>query len=881
MTARLVNLILLATTLVGWQATAQPAPPQPAEQKEYNAAVQAFEDGLLKYARAEQEFTAFLEKWPNSPLKPSATLYLAQSKYHRADFVGSIKLLTEQLANAAGMADRYQFWIGENWFAAEDYDKAASAYADLLFLYRNSPLRFQASYNEALARRRLGRFADVISLLTNPAGAFRQTAELFPNHPLNSSGHLLLAECRLDLNDHIGAQNALNNLKGWELDDYQKWQRQYLLCRLPLVANDAISALNATTNLIRLAKTAGTEARAQTFQLQSGIFEHLRRLDEAVTVLTNNLVPGIPSRLKREALLKTVDLHIERNRYDDAIGALDAFSGANTNDPALPLAFRTVGELRLRQYHRLSGTNRLTAAATNELQKAVSALSKGLDVPGNRPGQSPFYRGWCHWHLGNYPAAAADFASAAEGLSQSERHAIAKFKLAECQLRQNDLTNAVSTLSEMVDQYRGSGRLRERLLDHALYKLLRAATEIGDLERAEESVQHILNWYPESFFGDRSLLFFGQALSQTGTPAKARESFERLIERFPKSKLIPQVQIALARTHEHERNWAAAAYQLQKWAGLFPKDPLLPDVEYERAWLTYQSGERGSAFQLFTNFIHRFPQHTNAPLAEKWVADYFFNQGNYVKAQERYQLLYENRPGSRLAYESRLAAGRAALAGGLINEATNQFHALIQDRTLPGDMKPEVLFAYGDSFSQMGDYGNAINAFREITNNVANRLTAYALGRIGDSHLQLSAQDPARLELAALAYHQCMHSPNAEAPARTLAEFGLAQVLERQQKEDDAIAHYSNILYKKKIREGERVNFSAIRQSGNAIARILENRGDFAEAIKIFERIKTEFPQLGPTLQPRINRARERLAKGQTPPLTRATPQLNLPPNGN
>ncbi|MGB0582884.1 MAG: tetratricopeptide repeat protein, partial [Limisphaerales bacterium] len=738
MTVKWVKSILFAISCIAWQATGQPVQTEPAEQKEFNAAVQAFEDGLLKYTRAEQEFDAFLKKWPKSVLKPPAALYLAQSKYHRADFVGAIEVLTKELPNAGRMADQYQFRIGENWFAAEDYEKAARAFADLLFLYRNSPLRFQASYNEALARRRLGHFADVIGLLVNPAGAFRQGADLFPNDPLNSSGYLLLAECRLDLNDHIGAQNALNNLKGWELDDYQKWQRQYLLCRLPLVADDAISALNATTNLIQLAQTAGSEAQAQTFQLQSGIFEHLRRLDEAVTVLTNNLRPGIPTRLRRDALLKTVDLHIERNRHDDAIAVLDGFSANNTNDPALPLAFRTVGELRLRQYHRLSGTNRLTAAATNELKRAAGALTKALEFSGNRLGQSAYYRGWCHWHLGNYPAAVGDFANAADRLPQSERHAIANFKLAECQLREHDLTNAVSTLSQMVDQYRGSGRLRERLLDHALYKLLRAATEIGDLERAEESVQHILNWYPESYFGDRSLLFFGQALNQKGTPGKARESFEQLINRFPTSKLIPQVQIALARTHEHERNWTAAAYQLQQWSGLFPNDPLLPDVEYERAWLTYQSGERGAAFQLFTNFIHRFSAHTNAPLAEKWVADYYFNQGNYVNAIERYQLLYENRGDSRLAFESRIAAGRAELAGGLVNEATNTFTLLIKNPSLPLDLQPEVWFALGDSFSQLGDHGNAINAFTQITNDLRNRLTAYALGRIGDSHLQLS-----------------------------------------------------------------------------------------------------------------------------------------------
>lgn len=883
--AKLFALFLFAALLPLHPLPAQvPGEIDAAEQREFDAAAQAFEDGLLNYARAEKEFTAFVAKWPESKLLQAANLYLAQSRYHRGNHIGAVELLTQKLPASGHWADQYQFWIGESWFAAEEFDKAANAFADLLIHYLNSDLRFRASYSEALARRRMNQFSDVISLLQNPAGPFSQIAALYPDNPLNSSGQLLLAEARLEINDHIGAQAAMNNLKGWELDPKQKWQRQYLLCRLALVAGEPIAALTATTNLVSLAEAAGiAEARAQTYHLQSGILEHLQRLDDAVAVLTNNLIPGTPVRLKREALLKVIDLHVERNQFTNAINTLDRFSRDNTNDPALPLAFRTVGELRLEQFHRLPPAGRTNTTATKLLSLATRDFSRALDFPRNRRGHSAFNRGWCHWHLGNWAGAAGDFSDAAENLALSERHAIAKFKLAEAQLRLNDPTNAVTNLRELVDLYRQSGRLRDGLLDQALYKLLRGAVAIGDLESAEDSAQHILNWYPESYFGDRSLFVFGQALNQRGHPSEARTAFQSLIERFPKSKLVPQVQIALARTYEQERNWSAAAFQLQNWTRRFPGDRQLPDVEYERAWLTYQSGAPDQAFQLYTNFIHRFPTHTNAPLAEKWVADYFFNQGSYVKAQERYQLLYEN-PNwgdTRLKYESRLAAGRAALAGGLINEATNSFLNLLRDQSVPADLKPEVYFALGDSFSQLNDHGQAINAFRLITINSANRLTAYAFGRIGDSHLQLSSQDPSRLPLAAESYGQVLRLPNAESTARSLAEFGLGQVLEKQQRPDEAISHYSNILYRKNLRPGEAVSFDAILQAGYAIARIQESRGAFPEAIRIYERITDSFPSLGPTLSPRITRARARMARGQTPPLTRPGPPTSLPRDGN
>jgi len=828
------------------------------EQRDFNAALQSFEDGLQGYARAEKEFAAFLSNWPASNLRQAAALYLARARIQRGEHRAAVDLLGKRLSDAGKWADRYQFWMAEAWFAAEEYERAALAYAELLARHRDSDLRFRAAYNEALSRLRLRQYGDVTSLLENPAGAFQQGAALFPNDPLISSGHLLLAESRLEVNDSNGALDALNNLKGWELDAMQKWQRQYLLCRLARITGEPAAALTATTNLLTLAEPTGMpNAKARTFHLQAGILEQLQRHDEALLVLTNNLSPSTPSSLKREALLKVVDLNVERGRLDEAVRTLDAFSRVHTNDPALPLAWRTVGELRLRQFHELPATNRVSSAATNLVKEAIADLSRALTATTGPHGSTAFYRGWCHWHLGEWRAAADDFANAAERLPFSQQHAIARYKLAESQLLLNDPTNAVATLSGLVDQYRHSGRLRNGLLDGALYKLLRAAVEIADLDSAEAAVQHILNWYGDSYYGDRSLLFYGQALNQRGRPADARSAFEDLLDRFPMSQLAPRVQIAIARTYEKERNWSAAAFQLQTWASRFPADPLLPDVEYERAWLTHQSGASDHAFQLYTNFVHRFPEHTNAPLAEKWVADYFFNQGQFVKAQETYQTLYEKPQWGtqRLKYESRIAAGRAALAGGLINEATNSFLSLARDDSCPLDLQPEVWFALGDSFSVAQHHDLAINAFNRITNRFgAHRLSPYALGRIGDSHLQLARADSARLESAAQAYRQVMTYPNAEAPARTLAEFGLAQVAEHQRNPDLAIDHYSNILYRKNLKPGEPVDFNAMKESGYAVARILENQGDRQGALKILRRVTETFPSLEPILQARIER---------------------------
>ncbi|MBG86196.1 MAG: hypothetical protein CMO80_04770 [Verrucomicrobiales bacterium] len=848
----------------------------PVEQRDYDAAVKAYEDGLLEYKRAESEFREFIRNWPRSLLRQSAYLYWAKSLYQRGEYEQAVNLLLEKIAYAGKWADRYQFWIGESWFAAGNYERAANAYGQLLVRYRDSDtqLRFQASYNEALARRRLGQFNDVIALLESPSGAFRQGADLHPEHKLVSSGYLLLAETRIEMNDADGGTVALSHLKSWELNAEQQWRRQYLLCRLVLTSGSKDQALTASSNAVTIAISSNLPpfAVAQSYHLQSGILEELGRPNEAIQVLTNNLSDATPSGLRRDALMKVVDLQIQQGHTAGAIQTLEQVAARPQVD-VKPLAHLTLGELRMKEYYAVPATNRLSNS--NLLSLAAADLGAAIEMKADLSGHAVLQRGWCRWELGHWTEAGVDFQTATELLPRSTNHAIAMFKLGETWLRRANQTNAMKTFKDLVDAYENSFTVRNELLDHALYNQLRTAVAVGEQQLAEEAVTRILDWFPNSFFSDRSLLYFGQELNRQGKQSDARDAFKELIERFPNSELAPQVTRAIARTFEQEGEWSSAARELQDWPNSFPNHPSLPDVEYDLAWLNYQSGTPELAFQLFTNFVHRFPEHSRASLAEKWIADYYFNRREFNKAQERYQLLFQKDAGipSLIKYEARFAAGRAAFAGGLYADATNAFIRLINDPGCPEELKPSIWMAIGDTSLRAGfeadPYGGAINAYQRVTNSYPNhRLSPYALGKIGNCHLQLFEQDPAnpdptRLDRATEAYRLCMTYPNAESLARTKAEMGLAVVLEKQGKTEEAMQHFANVFYEKNLRPGEPIDFMQIQEAGYAIAQAMEQKGEFTDVQNVYRRLQQMFPSIRSVMAQRIQRARQ-MASGGT-----------------
>ena len=346
-----------------------------------------------------------------------------------------------------------------------------------------------------------------------------------------------------------------------------------------------------------------------------------------------------------------------------------------------------------------------------------------------------------------------------------------------------------------------------------------------------------------------------------------------MLKQFPRSPLAPQVQLSIARTYREEYDTVNAARTYDDWVRRFPTNSARADVEFERAWSNYQAGVT-NALQLFTNFVATFPAHSNAPLAQLWVGDFFFNQGQFDKAEESYQRLFQNTNWlvPDLKYQAHLSAGRAAFYRQDYKSATNYFISLINDERVPRSLQAECFFALGDTYLNAGQdgvpiatdpYGDAIIAYSRITNNFpTNRLAAVAMGAIGNCHLQRAEKlkDPKHLELAADAYLRAMSWPRAEAAARTLAEVALGVVREKQGRVKEAAENWGNVFYQKQLRPEETPDLRQVQEAGRQLARLREEQQDWAGAILIYQRMQQMFPSRRAALEQRVERARQMLS---------------------
>jgi hypothetical protein len=275
----------------------------------------------------------------------------------------------------------------------------------------------------------------------------------------------------------------------------------------------------------------------------------------------------------------------------------------------------------------------------------------------------------------------------------------------------------------------------------------------------------------------------------------------------------------------------------------------------------YNAGNETNALIEFTNLIAQFGASTFAPLAQWWVADYFYRLGNSFEAEINYKFVFQNYPSSALAYPARMMAGRMAVLRQDWQNAPIYFRSLYNDQNCPADLRAQALFAIGDTFliqnstNKLGDYQDAFNAFDLLCKTFpTNQIAALAWGQKAICLLQFArtSQDYAPVTNS---FQQVLDSPLADATARSIAEVGLAFTLEKiadNQPEpekgrllNEALRHYERVLYKRVLREGEQADAFWTRKAGFEAARLAaEKMHDRAHALGLYRRLREMFPAL-------------------------------------
>lgn len=891
------------------------APQPPNEANVFNAAVISYNDNLFE--RAEREFREFRNAYPTSTNLANAVVYQGLSLYRQNKFADTLNFFRPLVADTnvtllSGSKDRFRYWMGMSSSKLADYPGAITSFSELVQEHPQSSLVPNALYFTGNSWRMLGNVKKAIELFTSPEGAFVQVAAKEPNHTYVIQSHLLLAEMLIAQNDFQKAQGVLEKVADHNLPPELQWKRLFLLARIALAQKDIKAAGINITNLLTLTTNAGLlTLEYQGLALQGDLLRQENKIEEASAIYEKNVANKlIPVEERWLALMNTVSIKLELKKREEAIGLLKNFNAESNDKPYNDELLATLGNLELQDYYGdapqlqllrpgQGAKNEKLLSSFRSYTNLVTTFPKSKFLP-----KASLNLGLCYWELNRPDQAMSSLSNAIATLPSSQDNAFARVKLAEVQFYQKEFSNTAQTLAAYMESYANDAHIPSTLQEQALHLQLCSAIENRNEELAKSSMASALTKYPKSPFTERDLIYLGNYLCTVGKPADARTQFQECLHRFPESSRATEVSWSMARTWLYEKKYPEAIKAYQTWLETHPKDSTLyPLAEFELAWTYAQSGENELALSHFSLFLNSHSEGTQAILARKWIADFYYNQKDFFLAEKNYQLIFEqpNRLTSLdpLVLDARMMAARSAFARSSNKDANKHLlglvNLLLSKQVVSGDLLDEALLLLGDtltsevSFSEdpqakLTRFAEAINAYSRIPE--TNRLGAVAMGRIANCHFQLAGENPPdtnRISQAILFYNRAMTAPQASVETRSMAELGLATLYQYlsgldslsqsapSEKLKNALDHYLNVFQGKYVESNEYDPF-CVQRAGMEVARIQEEQKQWSQALSTYERLLKLVPSLEPLLKLKMEYVREHIAPDEEPAATPATP---------
>jgi TolA-binding protein len=836
---------------------------QKSEAQDWGRATNAFATGTSSIA--EDALGRFVATYTNSLHRTNAILLQAQARIELSNYTGALSLL--ESAQPGALAPDFVFWEAKAYYEQGRYTNSIERCNSLITNYPDAPeLPLRATLLEGEAFSKLSQWTNITALFSGSNGVFQMAARSRPSDPVIVNGYFLLGEAFFNQRQYGAAEDVIGKMSTDGLAPNQLWQRQYLLCQVLLQKGEVGEAVAGISNLQGLMNPGGQTV--DTMFLSGDVLARAGQTNEAIEAYTNNLATNYSAAANRQAFRKIIALKRQQNEASNTMQWLADFIKQRPGDPVLDLAYYHLGDLQLRGYFAPTetATNGPPPPDTNLLSTAMTNLGMVTHDFTNSEviGNAFLDLGWCNWTLKNFPAARNHFSLAAGNLSNSVDQAVAIFKLADSDYRETKYAAAANNYERLLQEYAGMEIVTNSLFEPALYQLVQANIQLGDLPGATNAADHLLHWFPTTSAGEKSLLLIGEDLSGRKTDYQmARTVFSELLEKYPNTSLGPEIQLAIARTYEEEGNWTNAleSYAAMQTNASFPTN-LLAELDYSYALACWHANQESNALAGMTNVVFHYPGDNHAPLAKIWIGNFQFDHHLYAEADLTFQELILRFPNAgTLVWEAGLLEGKAKSKNQDLPGAADEFYRLANDTNAPAQYRTQAFFQRGYTLFQEFQEGKtnkgaltpAIQALEQVapqTNSApTNAMAALAAGQLGNCYFALS-----NYSSAALWYNTELLDTNDtpdDISARGEAEFGLGLIAEQQHEPTEALRHYAAILFDP---DPAHLDPIWLKNAGVQAAAIYEAQTNSAAAIKVYRKVQSVVPSLGDLMEKHISR---------------------------
>jgi TolA-binding protein len=650
----------------------------------------------------------------------------------------------DQFAVAAGHYDRQQWKL-----AVEEFQ---------LFLqkYPNDPRTAQGIFFQGEALLQLGQLGQALD-------CFHQYVRREPDGKYARAALFRAGEAAFLTGNHASAKTDLEKFLAKYSDDRLNAFVLPYLGDIALTAGDTAAAagyfrdgLKKYPEGLRQEDCRLGLARALEKQNQTAEAERLYR----------ELIAAPKGQLKADAQLACGSLLLAQKKYAEAIVLLEAFLQSK---PSGDTAVKAAGELAVcyarskqidkakKVYTDLLEKNPkhpLIAPLTELLAEAAydandTAWSAELSARLAKAGNSAEYEtkgslglGWSLFKAGKLEEAATAFDDV---LKKNPPQPIAveallvRGRILE-QLGRSE--PALAMYERVIEKYPADKRHAE-----ALFSAARLHDQRKQYQKAADLYRRLSDAQPQFTELDAVLYRWAWAMQELKQPEETNRLLDRLRKEFPKSRFAADASYRLAERAVEAKNYDLAAKLLDEVLNekAEARDPADPDVLQIREYAMFLRGRMAedradwpSVRKTYEQFLQTFPNSARRLLAEFWIAESFYRQGDYAAAAPRFDRLAEQIKQNHKPWMAMIPLRRAQILAQ--QNRWKDAHAIASK--INGDFPDfpqqyEVDYLLGRCLADQADFDGARQAYQRVIHSTTGAKTetaAMAQWMIGETY---------------------------------------------------------------------------------------------------------------------------------------------------
>ncbi len=767
-------------------------------------AKKAYEDGFYEVVLGMLE--RFQKDFPYSEKISETRLLTGQSYFYQGRYLDALNTFEALLVDpkAANFKDALYFWMAELHFKGNNFDKAVIFYQKLINDFPQSSYVPAAYYSLGWSFSQMGKYNQALQSLNS-------LLERFPNEPQSKDAAFKIIECLYNLKEYSELKNKIKSA-------------------LKLYANDAL----------RLPYLYFYLAESEYY---------LDNLNEAAKNYLKSAQAFKDEKAQALAKLGLSWSYLKLKRYEEAEEVFADISRSSLDKKNLDIFI--LGQA-------------LLMSQSNRIYEAKKFYQQLIDISSDVLIRLQAYIGKADvfYNLGEYAQAAKVYEEAREDMAKTGNRISPTDKLMDklhynlgmAYIKQGAIKSGIAVFEDIA-----SKSVDLAVKAGALCQIGDIYQDTGDYLKAEEVYERILKQFPDSSFADYALYQTGLSQLKRLDYTSAIASFQLLLKNYPQSKFLEDANYSLGATYFYKQDYGLCSEILTKFQnelkgsrlsgqalfilgesflnsgkvdealGIFkdilrqyPQEgELMQKAEYEIADCYYKSGQEKEAARRFNILRAKYPDSKITPAIIWWLGQYHYRLNDLSLARRYFISLTKDFPDNSLTPDAFYALGLVFRDEDNLEQAVDSFKMAI--KFAQGKLKAEAALSVADIYFQQGRAEEALGEYRQFLRTYPD-LGFLAFSRIAKCYYKLLDYEQAKLF-----YQKALESIDIKDSSDI--QFSLAEVCEAKDEPDEAITVYLKLA--DIHNDNTQLSIHALLRA----AKIYEDKDDFKNALKIYEKI--------------------------------------------